>query len=74
MLNPKLIATRSNKSKSSILENNAAINEYPGRKSTKGRPRMILNEVKFNGERRMDRIDNTVNKMVSVISSSFSKL
>ena len=50
MLNPKLSAIHSIPSKSSFRGNNAAIKEYPGRKSTKGRPRIILiGEISFNG-------------------------
>ena len=50
MLNPKLSAIRSIPSKSSFRGNKVAINAYPGRKSTNGKPgRILTSEISFNG-------------------------
>jgi len=69
MLNPKLSAIRSIASKSSFRGNNAAINEYPGRKSTKGRPKMILiGEISFRGGIRTKGMHKSVKNITSARS------
>ena len=71
MLKPKLRATRSIHPKSSLLGNNIAINEYPGRKSTKEKPRMILTGVSCKEGIETDSINNKVNRTVIVRSTLF---
>ena len=72
MLNPKLSATRSIPSRSSFRGNKVAIKEYPGRNSTKGRPRIILSgEISLRGGMRTKGMHIIVKKITS--ARSFGK-
>ena len=74
MLNPKLSAIRSIASKSSFRGNKVAIKEYPGRKSTKGRPRIILiGEISFRGGIRAKGMHERVRRITSARSRSLGK-
>jgi len=73
MLSPKLSAIRSIASKSSFPGNNAAIKAYPGRKSTKGKPRMILIGVSFKGGIKTKGAHKSVKRITSARSRSFGK-
>ena len=74
MLNPKLSAIRSIPSRSSFLGNNAAINEYPGRKSTNGSPKIIrIGEISFKGGTRTKGMHKRVKRITSARSRSFRK-
>ena len=69
MLNPKLSAIRSIASKSSFRGNKVAIKEYPGRKRTKGRPRIILSgEISFRGGMRTKGMHKSVKRITSARS------
>jgi len=74
MLNPKLSAIRSIASKSSFRGNKVAIKEYPGRKRTKGRPRIILSgEISFRGGIRTKGMHKSVKRITSARSRSLGK-
>ena len=69
MLSPKHSATRSIPSKSSFRGNKIAINALPGRKSTNGKPRIILTgEISFNGATRTKGMHSNVKKITSARS------
>ena len=68
MLNPKLSAIRSIPSRSSFRGNKVAIKEYPGRKRTKGRPRIILTGDSLRGGMRTKGMHKRVRKITSARS------
>lgn len=72
MLNMKLSATRSIPHKSSLLGNNIEINEYPGRKSNKGIPRISLTGVSFKDGIKIDSIHNRGKRIASAMSTFFN--